>query len=492
MARRPRGSADGAQPAPVVYLLTRAVLAFISDLHISDRTAGAHFLSARAFEQAFRRLAALADRSRSNAITIVFLGDVFEMVRTTRWLGDHAATPWAVPRDHARTAATALEVMDRIAHGDPENVRIFDILSGSLQQRYGFAVEPARVFVPGNHDRICNEYPRLRERVAELLGMREHNPPELRPDFDTPYRHAYVDEAYGVLAAHGHEFDSLSFEGDRSVGIMNLRPEDYLEVPVSEVIAAEIAARLPVQIGAALEGKVEESVRRRVLARLHSVDDVRPLPAIVPWLFELSDEIEHGRRRDVRRTIERVVEWELRAIFERFRHLPYMVQWQERNRSLLPWSKANQVRAVVWMLRMIGLSTLRRYLGWGEAVYRRLYEGDNLTKAATGVFEQFAEDPQRADILYTIFGHTHKAAQIPIGQGQGVDRRPRIYLNSGTWRALAQLGVTGSGFMSWTNLNLTVLYQPDHDPGSQAARAGYPTFETVLGSVLDPELQVIP
>ena len=467
------------------------MLAFISDLHISDRTAGVHFLSPRSFEQAFRRLAALADRAGSNSITIVFLGDVFEMVRTTRWLEDQAETPWAVPRDDARSAATALEVMNRIASGDPGNAEIFDILSGSLQRRYGFAVEPSRVYLPGNHDRICNEYPALRERVAALLGMREHNRPELRPDPESPFSHAYVDEAYGVLAAHGHEWDSLSFEGDRSVGIMNLRPEGYLEVPVSEVIAAEVAARLPVQIGAALEGKVEEPIRRRVLARLHSVDDVRPLPAIVPWLFELSDEIEHGRRRDIRITIERVVEAELRAIFSRFWHLPYMAQWQERNKSFLPWSKANQVRAASWMLRSVGLSTLRRYLGWGEAVYRRLYEGDNLTRAATGVFEEFARDPQRAEILYTVFGHTHKAAQIPIGQGQGADRRPRIYLNSGTWRALAQLGVTGSGFMSWTNLNLTVLYQPDHDPHSRAAMAGYPTFETVLGSVLDPELQVI-
>ncbi len=468
------------------------MLAFISDLHISDRTAGVNFLSARAFEQAFRRLAALADRAGSAAITIVFLGDVFEMVRTARWLDDEAAAPWAVPRDHARTSATAAAIMDAIARGHPANAEIFDILSGSLRERFGFAVEPTRVYVPGNHDRICNEYPPLRERVAGLLGMFEHNPPGLRPDPRVPFAHTFVDEAYGVLAAHGHEFDSLSFEGDRSVGIMNLAPEDYLEVPVAEVIAGEIAARLPLAIGSALAGKVEEPVRRRMETRLHAVDDVRPLPAIVPWLFELSDEIEHARRRDLRLTLERVVDEELRAIFARFWHLPYLAQWQARNRTWLPWSKANQVRAVSWMLRTVGISTLRRYLGWAEALYRRLYEGDNLTRAATSVFDEFARDPQRADILYTIFGHTHHAAQIPIGQGQGGDRRPRIYLNTGTWRALAQLGVTGSGFMSWTNLNLTVLYQPDHDPYSRAALAGYPTFETVLGSVLDPELQVIP
>ena len=467
------------------------MLAFISDLHISDRSAGVHFLSARAFEQAFRRLADLAESAGSSEITIVFLGDVFEMVRTTRWLQDEQAAPWALPRDHQRTAAAAAEIMDVIATGDPANAQIFDILSGSLRERYGFTVEPTRAYVPGNHDRICNEYPPLRERVSRLLGMDEHNPPGLRPDARKPFAHRYLDRGYGVLAAHGHEWDSLSFEGERSLGVLNFEHAHYMLVPVAEVIAAEVAARLPVAIGTALDGRVDEPVRARMLQRLHAVDDVRPLPAIVPWLFELSDEIEHGLRRGIRSTLERVVEEELRSVVSRFWRLPYIDEWRARNRTYLPWSKANQVRSVSWLLRTFGLSTLRRYLGWSEAAYRRLYEGDNLTKAAASVFDQLVESGDREDILYTVFGHTHHAAQIPIGQGQGADRRPRVYLNAGTWRTLAQLGVTGSGFMSWTNLNLTVLYHPDHDPLSRAALAGYPTFETWSGSLLDPDLHVL-
>jgi len=468
------------------------MIAFISDLHISDRTAGVHFLSAQAFEQAFRRLADLAERARSDSITIVFLGDVFEMVRTTRWLDDAAATPWSLPRDDERTAATAAAIMDAIATGDPANAKIFAILSGSLRERYGFAVEPTRVYLPGNHDRICNEYPELRRRVSNLLGMATHNPPNHRPDPERPFLHSYLNEEYAVLAAHGHEWDSLSFEGDRSLDLMDYQHEHYMDVPVAEVIAAEIAARLPATIGAALDGKVDEPVRRRVLQRLQSVDDVRPLPAIIPWLFELSEEIEHGQRRGIRLTLERIVEAELRATVAAFWQLPYIARWRARTRAWLPWSKANQVRAVSWLLRTFGLSTLRRYLGWSEAAYRRLYEGDNLIRAATSVFDQIARDTERADTLYTVFGHTHHAAQIPIGQGGGIDRRPRVYLNAGTWRALAQLGVTGSGFMSLSNLNLTVLYHPDHDPLSRAAQAGYPTFETWSGSLLDPELHVIP
>jgi UDP-2,3-diacylglucosamine pyrophosphatase LpxH len=469
------------------------VLAFISDLHISDRTAGVHFLSPKAFDLAFRRLADLATQARSDSITLVFLGDVFEMVRTTRWLDDPGATPWAVPRDHQRTCAKAVEIMDAIATGHPANVEIFDILSGSLRERYGFPVEPLRVYLPGNHDRICNEYPELRGRVAELLGLHEGTQDLTQPDAGQPFAHTFTDEGYGVFAFHGHEWDSLAFEGDpRAEGVLQTDHARYMEVPVAEVIGTEIASRLPVAIDAALDGAVDESVRARVRARIHSVDDVRPLPAIVPWLFELSEELEHARRREVRRVLERAVEEELRRVVDAFWHLPYISLWKARNKTYLPWSKANQVRSVSWLLRTFGLSTLRRNLGWTERAYRRLYEGDNFTGAAQSTFEQLGRVPGGGEVLYTVFGHTHHAAQIPIGQGHGTDRRPRVYLNTGTWRALAQLGVTGTGFMSWSNMNLTVLYHPDHDPGSRAGGAGYPTFETWSGSLLDPDLHAIP
>ena len=61
------------------------------------------------------------------------------------------------------------------------------------------------------------------------------------------------------------------------------------------------------------------------------MDDIRPLPAIVPWLFELSEEIEHERRRGVRTTLERVVEEEFRGIVAAFWQLPYIRAWKSRH-----------------------------------------------------------------------------------------------------------------------------------------------------------------
>jgi hypothetical protein len=60
-----------------------------------------------------------------------------------------------------------------------------------------------------------------------------------------------------------------------------------------------------------------------------------------------------------------------------------------------------------------------------------------------------------------------------------------VYLNTGTWRPHARQGINKKGFLTWKNLTYTILYHPDHDPNSPAAKASYPTFETWTGSLLE-------
>jgi hypothetical protein len=85
--------------------------------------------------------------------------------------------------------------------------------------------------------------------------------------------------------------------------------------------------------------------------------------------------------------------------------------------------------------------------------------------------------------LYVLYGHTHTAAQIPVENTE--NNEARVYLNTGTWRPHARQGINKKGFLTWKNLTYTILYHPDHDPNSPAAKAGYPTFETWTGSLLE-------
>ena len=61
------------------------MLVFISDLHLADRTGGNHYLPVSAFEGVFADIADQARKAGSTKITLVYLGDVFDLVRTTAW-----------------------------------------------------------------------------------------------------------------------------------------------------------------------------------------------------------------------------------------------------------------------------------------------------------------------------------------------------------------------------------------------------------------------
>ena len=79
------------------------MLVFISDLHMTDKTAGMQFIPAEAFRRAFGEIAQHAVNAGSKNIELIFLGDVFDLVRTTRWFDiPPAERPWAVPRRTAR------------------------------------------------------------------------------------------------------------------------------------------------------------------------------------------------------------------------------------------------------------------------------------------------------------------------------------------------------------------------------------------------------
>ena len=63
------------------------MLVFISDLHFADGTAGEHNIRPKAFEYFFQDLIGIAEDERNaiKEIKLVFLGDIFDLLRTWDW-----------------------------------------------------------------------------------------------------------------------------------------------------------------------------------------------------------------------------------------------------------------------------------------------------------------------------------------------------------------------------------------------------------------------
>ena len=182
------------------------MLAFVSDLHLGDRTAGVHFLPASAFELALREIAAQAKAAGSQEVELVFLGDIVDLIRTTRW-GElpEAERPWGVPPDLGAVERHCLELLDQIAL---RNRATFEILGGSLRERFpDFQAVPEELVLrlyPGSHHRPCNQFPSLRSRVAGLLGITDY-PAQ-------PFAHQDANLPYAAFGRHGHEFDVYNIE----------------------------------------------------------------------------------------------------------------------------------------------------------------------------------------------------------------------------------------------------------------------------------------
>ena len=110
---------------------------------------------------------------------------------------------------------------------------------------------------------------------------------------------------------------------------------------------------------------------------------------------------------------------------------------------------------------------------------RDLWSGDDEhVKDAAGEYSDCD-----TDILYVVYGHTHDPKQVPIEVTR--NKRKRVYINTGTWRARHRRCEQGDGFITWKNLTYVIFYKAGEKASSQGQGIEYPTFETWSGAVKD-------
>ncbi|MFA4903754.1 MAG: metallophosphoesterase [Desulfobaccales bacterium] len=222
------------------------MLVFISDLHFVDGSAGEHNIPYRALEYFFDDLAAIANKPSNDIkeITLVLLGDIFDLLRTENWF-DYPVDerPWGANEPaievHAQTLFDAIVNHNENQEDDKQQKwRTFQRFRqglADLPNRCNLDADVRLFYLPGNHDRLVNRYSSLRQKVCDCLGIPPvwHDPKNFFPN-------TYEDLAYGVFARHGHEYDKYNYEG----GIAYTW-DDYQRVPIGDPITTELVARLP-------------------------------------------------------------------------------------------------------------------------------------------------------------------------------------------------------------------------------------------------------
>jgi UDP-2,3-diacylglucosamine pyrophosphatase LpxH len=426
------------------------MLVLISDLHFVDETAGKHNIRTQAFKGAFEDLKKYS--GKPSEVKLIFLGDIFDINRTTYWLGvDESERPWGeMENNSGKIEIHTNKIMDDILSINRET---FDIFKGSLKGIFG--VEPERIYIPGNHDRICNLFQSLRAKVRENLGI---------PVDSKPFPHLYDDvdsgNKYGVLARHGHEYDIWNYEGTD-----NFSDSDYAQIPIGDLITTEIAARLPYtvlkRVGNSLPPEQIDHLKRN----LEEIENVRPYTAMFDWLFYQVRENPH---------IKKKIEEALDEIVEIFNNLQYLKRWYKRHDrfNLLTYDEADKLQTVIRMFKFLDLESAEGLM----KIYTKIFGSadnmpmDNSDKTLIEKAKEFLT--RKSEYSHCIMGHTHNPMQVPIRvTSKGIDQ---VYLNTGTWRARHIKGL-GSGFVTLKNLTYTIVYSQEENKSQQ--------FETWTGSL---------
>jgi UDP-2,3-diacylglucosamine pyrophosphatase LpxH len=446
------------------------MLVIISDLHMSDGTAG-DVLNPGAFEMFVERLHDLAFRASwrdddhyrpIDRIDLVLLGDVLDIIRSQRWLATDAR-PWSDPSS-APVVDTVSNIVDEILHRNRDGLAALRTISESASIRLPpstqsgqpvFNAEDVPVavrtyYMVGNHDWFLHlrggRYDIIRQKVAHQLGLANAHTEPFPHD---PYE---SDELLGVLrrhrvlARHGDIFDPINYSETRDTASLG-------DAIVIELVNRFVAETLH-QHG--------EDLPKAVAVGLMELTHIRPLLLIPVWIEGLLD--RSGVHPDLRRNLKRV--WDKMA--DEFLQLSIV-------RDYDTFSPFQIVDGLEQSLKF----SKRMSIGWTSRVVTWLHE---MRGASSESYYQHAlaeQDFRNRRARHIVYGHTHAAECVPLDASHADGYvLNQTYFNTGTWRRVYRQTQWAPGekeFIPTETMSYAAFYQGDE-------RSGRP-FETWSGTL---------
>jgi len=453
------------------------MLVIVSDLHFVDETAGKHNLPSDAFTSVLLEdLASFVKDSDKNIqeIKLLLLGDIFDIIRSQQWLDEGFPLedrPWGSnglkdvpnPRSGSITEQMCLRILGQLADGSKSSTGQVNILHKNwealaLFRNFGSRIREASNktdlkveldYLPGNHDRIVNLYPSLRAEVRQILGLEGG---------DRPFSHCFECNSYGVFAMHGHERDKQNFGG------LDLKEEDYLAVPIGEVLTTEFAAKIPWKLATKLKekrfAKIDQQDKDGLIARLKDIDNIRPMNMVLEYVNHRSkgvssEPLAAAIHESVREVLQDLSEMD----FSQIGNLGLKVKIAK---DLLSWcARWSPYFLARWLNEIIADLLLNQRLlpAWLACESKNLNPtSDALAQGA--IKETHLENPH---IYSVVYGHTHIPVEVPLAPREG---REVFYINTGSWRPYMVQTIPhrhNSAFVEVKNLTYAIFYNEAED-----------------------------
>jgi len=197
-----------------------------SDIHLTYGTSGTTIVP-RAFKKFGNILSDIIgdpQQAKIQEIQIVLLGDIFDVIRSNRWLRkenqseNRPIRPWSEPGE-VDSGGWNVErytkeiVKDIINH--PNNIEAMGYMRQCQKEWAEKNVKVDLTYLMGNHDWLINRYDSTRLDIANFICL-----PHPQWYAGNPFPEIFLFEGYGVLARHGDYYDRFNHEGDRNASFL--------------------------------------------------------------------------------------------------------------------------------------------------------------------------------------------------------------------------------------------------------------------------------
>jgi UDP-2,3-diacylglucosamine pyrophosphatase LpxH len=412
------------------------MLVVISDLHFVDGTAGEQDVPWQAFENVFLSdIAELAEHNNAKEIKLLLLGDVIDLLRTRKWLEtDTEDRPWGKnglkdikefdPQKGSKTEKHCCWILEGIIE---RNKKTFQLLRGfkkTFEYYFNDKDKVQIIYVPGNHDRLVNFYPSIRDTVTKVLGLTINDKTVNGfPGNNWRFRNAFEDKEYGVFARHGHEFDELNYESRDKDSL-----EGHYQVPIGDVVTTEFAVRIADLLLPVVE-ELPTSDKDEMKQFIYGIDNIRPWTSIPGYLLT-----KFKKYREMRKPVAC-------ALCKTFKNV-LKIRFARR------WFLSHPLRVISDLCHCV--------IGALRPTFLVTSSKDLYAKAAN---KDYAE--KKETFPFVLYGHTHSENQVPINHDKGIDS---FYINTGTWRSRIEPTLDQEEYVSLKTMTYTIFYAADERP----------------------------
>jgi UDP-2,3-diacylglucosamine pyrophosphatase LpxH len=456
------------------------MLVLLSDIHITDGST-ARNVHPSAFKLLGGDIEALAKKKRDNGqrlteLHVVLLGDILDLVRTDYWVRNvtNDERPWCGKGDpdtgmNADTAAMERHfgaVLDLTA-GSESGQALVEMLDGLAE----LGLPQTKVtYVVGNHDRMFNNYPALKENVQRRFNKVAF---DFASKVDEPDR-------YAVLARHGHEWDENchAYEFYNEV----LRPGAkagrfdewvYRVMALGEVVTAELMAGLVFYVKREFEERNWNSPEDLAfLGSFKDINNLRPMTAAFNWLAWFLR--GQGEKYE---SYMQVMRAGLMDGLTSLLKCRFAKQWDKLKTDVFVAGDLTDHlgRALCLVKQKQGLKFLE---GLASIVDALSGKSEGLDDLAKGAKEELLDGEAADDrYQYLFYGHTHEARHDCFRANQ--DDRVKLYVNTGTFLPFIERSLDGRGFYAAQRMTYAMMFNGDED--TDGRRGPGPTLDVWNG-----------